>query len=143
MKHEVKEGQHFGELIAKKLVDTECLEEFPDRSNRVWICTCSCGGHILVRAKDLARNIVHHCNQCSSSLYTEPAIQDLTGKTFGNLYVIQRMPFEAEYYFGGFWKPNYAVKCTCGKKFVINHHSLVSGFKTCCSKCEKEKKYVS
>ena len=139
MKFTVEKGKRFGELTAEMLVDTECLYEFTDRTNRIWICSCSCGGHILARAKDLASNRVHHCNQCSRTFYEEPKLQDLTDKIYGDLRVIKMMPFEAKGYPGGFWKPSYAVECKCGKRFVINAHSLTSGFRTCCPTCEGKK----
>lgn len=136
----VNEGQTFGGIRAMKLVDTSSLaSEFPDRSNRIWICECDCGGHVIARARDLLSGRVHHCNRCAASRYDEPALRDLTGGRFGRLSVLKMMPPEVRGYPGNFWRPSYYVQCDCGRRFITGERTLASGYRVACDKCDPKK----
>lgn len=135
-KYAVNEGQRFGALIAKKLVDSDCLATYTERSNRVWICECDCGGSVIAYANDIASGRVQHCNRCSHNIYKEPELDDLTGQTFGKLTVLHMMTKEYKGFPGAFWKPSFYVECSCGNRFTTGYRSLVSGFRPACNSCE-------
>lgn len=55
-----------------------------------WICQCDCGNICSVRSDKLRNNITKSCGCLSKEVRTQLFLDDLTGKKFGYLKVIER-----------------------------------------------------
>lgn len=85
------------------------------QAESVWHCKCDCGGEVDVRSSYLAMGKKTSCG-CQSrrkaqTLRRLNATADLTGRKFGHLIVLERVPGESKGYRNILWK----VRCElCG-----------------------------
>lgn len=135
-KYSVMEGQRFGALVAKKQIEAIALANPPRNGVYIWGCQCDCGGEIMVRSDDLSAGHVRSCNACSQDKYKEPELDDLTGKVFGDITVLEMIPTSVVVSHKIFWQPYYLVQCSCGRKFRTRQAVLIEGYRTACNVCD-------
>lgn len=76
-------GHKFGFLTA--------IEPAPNKGNRTrWKCQCDCGKIIEVDTADLKRGHTNSCGCYQKKQTSKSSLRDLTGKTFGDLKVLER-----------------------------------------------------
>lgn len=79
---------------------------------------------------DINRGIIKSCGCMKSELLSKAHLQDLTGKTFGELYVIRRNK-EAQVN-GHKTTTMYDCQCSCGNIITVERSKLISrGQKSC------------
>lgn len=99
-------GQTFG-----KLAVTEYLGQVDGGSTSLWFCRCECGGTSVVRSQNLKSGTTRGCGCLRRS--------DLTGKTFGRLFVVSFAWMERS-------KSYWLCRCQCGKGTVVQGQSLIN-----------------
>jgi hypothetical protein len=93
-----------------------------NQNNVKWLCRCVCGTEKVVANYHLLRGSTKSCG----CLVLDLSFNNLTGKIFGNLTVI-------ELYERGDGKvTTWRCKCSCGNYKVIAAHSLISGLTKSC-----------
>lgn len=121
----------FGELTVLRKAD----ERTSDRVEK-WMCRCSCGNETIVRRGNLISGNTKSCG-CIKH------VEDLTGKTFGRLTVLDRA--EDYVYPSGCKERMWRCKCECGNEVVVRGKRLRNGTTKSCGcirremMCEREK----
>ena len=114
-----------------KLTVTEAT---PDRKNgyTIWLCTCACGGSILLDTRTLQRGTVRDCG-CETVV--RPGQRDITGQRFGKLTALYPTGKRGK---GGslIWR----CKCDCGGEVDAPLHQLSSGYRKSCGCLSRPKK---
>lgn len=106
----------FIDLTGKTFTRLTVLSYLGDRG---WKCVCSCGKEKTVNGSDLRSG---NTKSCGCLLRDKPnCLIDLTGKTFGRLFVLRRI-------LGG----KYECRCVCGTVKTINGRYLRDGHTTSC-----------
>ena len=113
------EGQRFHRLLV-----LERLEYSPESHGFMWKCICDCGEECKALANNLVTGRQHSCGCYRTERIREkhPHLRnDLTGKTFGILFVIKDV--------GSLGNNTrlYLCKCDCGKEVVYRSTRLVDG----------------
>ena len=94
------------------------LERAPNKGRSAcWLCRCSCGSETIVRGTSLRRGESRSCG-CIR-------VNDLTGRVFGHLKVIQAAPRKSG---AACW----LCVCDCGVKKAIRASSLIDGLTRSC-----------
>lgn len=86
--------------------------------NSLWKCQCSCGKIQNVHSYQLRKGRSKSCGHDKSK---NSLLQDLTGKTFGELTALE--------YVG---KRKWLCRCSCGKVYSVNTYDLTSGHSKSC-----------
>lgn len=117
-------NQRFGRLVA--------LREGPrNKSNRTtWICQCDCGNQVTVLTTQLTGGRTQSCG-CLQKERTRLANQseDLSGKRYGRLTVIQRVPNSSK------WE----CLCDCGNKIITTTNHLNEKHTQSCGCLQKDR----
>lgn len=117
-------GRVFGNLLVKQRVD-----DYVSKSGRKYMqydCECLlCGKIKTIQANNLRSGSTKTCGECGPN-----ALQDLTGKTFGELCVQKRLP--SIIYPNGNQVPIWECKCSCGRIVVVRGQYLRDGSRTDC-----------
>lgn len=97
-------------------------------------CKCSCGQEKIIDAYSVKKGIVKSCG-CYHKERIHLQGKDFTGKRFGSLVAIERLPKYKQN------KTYYKCRCDCGKEIIVNGGQLSSkNTKSCgCS----QKKYIN
>lgn len=121
-------GQRFGRLVVIEKTDSQ---QTPNGTIRtMWKCRCDCG-NIVIRSQQNIRNAEHaSCGCWKSELTSERKLEDLTGKRFGRLVVVERADTTNV---STRWK----CKCDCGKDCIVLAQNLKKGHTTSCG-CYRE-----
>lgn len=116
-------GMVFGRLTVINRAETVNLQT-------MWNCRCSCGKELKVAASHLKDGHTQSCGCYNRELTSGLYLNNLTGKQFGELIVIERAPNRRidETY----WK----CRCSCGKEIEVRAAAL-SGGKTRSCGCSK------
>jgi len=117
-KHKKLAGKKFGNLLVIERTDNN------KHGNICWLCKCDCGTEKIIIGRKLYKNITTCCG-CMKK--PKNLTEDLTGKTFGNLYVLERSKSYSKY-------PMWLCLCVCGSKKSIRGESLkreLRGSKSC------------
>ena len=118
-------GQRFGRLVVKSML--------PERKNHriIWHCVCDCGKEIEIAGIQLTKTTqpTRSCG-CLQKDRTRETSQgpDLSGKVFGRLTVIERMPNSS------LWK----CLCQCGTETLVTTNHLNSGHTQSCGCLQKD-----
>lgn len=117
-------GKTFGKLTVVNV-------DHKEKSERYWYCKCSCGGDRIVSGRKLREQKITHCG-CENKRPSN--FVDLTGKTFGNLVVLE------EYHGNDKDRVHWVCQCSCDNstKLIAPTYSLTSGKTTKCKKCLAE-----
>ena len=114
-------GQRFGKLV--------CLAPTEKRGpggGTVWRCRCDCGQECLAVSTQLTHGYKKSCG-CLG----RPPLQDLTGRRFGMLTVLEYAGKR-----GGAHR--WRCRCDCGQETVVRHAFLVSGHTRSCGCLQRE-----
>lgn len=102
-------GKRFGRLVA---IDYERDYLKPNRYR--YICRCDCGNIHKVIATDLNRRFVMSCGCLRKENSSKKSLDDITGKTFGELTAIRRVEdFVGR---GNYRRTQWLFKCSCGNE---------------------------
>lgn len=116
-------GQRFNRLLV--------LEEGPKnaKGRTSWVCQCDCGVKKVVLTTQLTAHRTQSCG-CLQRERTRLANQseDLSGKRFGRLTVINRQPNSS------LWK----CRCDCGNEVITDTNHLNMGHTQSCGCLQKE-----
>lgn len=124
-------GQHIGRwTVLNDCISTESGE-------RKWYCRCDCGTERYVLERALKYGGSQSCGCVRLERVNETIAHDLTGKTFGNLTVVEKAAYQRKN--GGIW---WTCKCTCGKTYDVPGTLLVTGRRTHCPDKSHERNYV-
>lgn len=109
--------------IGNRYFYLEVIERMPNKNNKVyWKCRCDCGREHIVSGTNLRTGAVKSCGKCINNNQK----QDLTGKVFGVLEVIEENP--------GSKRASWKCKCVlCGKEIVVDGTNLKTGHTKSCS----------
>ena len=89
-----------------------------DKNNKAtWVCLCECGKSVVIRGSDLTSGKIKSCG----CLKTELLSEDLTGKVFGKLTVLQ--PTEQRISHNIAWQ----CKCECDNICIVSTNHLITG----------------
>lgn len=130
IKHNIKEGDRFNYLTVVK--------EIEDAKKRTFLCKCDCGNYTKVTSDHLISGHTKSCG-CFQKKQVSKMYEDLTGKRFGKLVVINlkgsyRNPMNKKD-INRIWY----CKCECGEIIEAPTSLLKSGKKVCCEKCCSKK----
>lgn len=129
LRHEDLTGKIFG-----KLTVLSKNNEFGDSNHSYWDCQCECGKITTVRRDALIEGKTKSCGCNSYRMAGIKNMDDLTGKKFGKLTVINRDFERTDASKQAFW---WCV-CDCGEKISVGRGSLKSGATRSCG-CLKSK----
>lgn len=129
LRHEDLTGKIFG-----KLTVLSKNNEFGDSNHSYWDCQCECGKITTVRRDALIEGKTKSCGCNSYRMAGTKNMDDLTGKKFGKLTVINRDFERTDASKQAFW---WCV-CDCGEKISVGRGSLKSGATRSCG-CLKSK----
>lgn len=93
------------------------------RGVRLWKCVCSCGHIRVVDANSILSGRTKSCKKCSG------ASVDHTGKTFRDLFVLEKLP---NYRYGTAY---YRCRCKCGNETIVHSSQLTSSSTVGCKEC--------
>lgn len=118
-------GREFGELTALRRVDN-------DKYGRVcWLCRCSCGKEVIVRALQLKSGKTRSCGCKKHDIpYNK---YDLTGQRFGRLTALYHLNKE-EHSKSSYWH----CRCDCGNELDVYTGSLLRGLTQSCGCWNRE-----
>ena len=118
-------GRQFGELTALRRVEN-------DKNGKIcWLCRCSCGKEVTVRAQRLKSGQTRSCG-CKKA-YAAPNRHDLTGQRFGRLTAL--------YHLGkgdGAKNSCWHCRCDCGKELDVRTENLLRGLTQSCGCWNRE-----
>ena len=86
-----------------------------------WLCKCDCGNEKIVLGKHLRNGSTQSCGCLNKERTSQACLIDLTGKRFGKLVVLERIPGR----FSG--KVKWKCQCVCGAIVEIAGCSLTGG----------------
>lgn len=112
MNHQNLIGHTFGEFTVISFA-------YSRGQRRYWNCRCSCGEIVVLDTYTLNSGKKTHC---SSHYHMNPLTIDLTGKRFGKLTVLNKMPYNDKFN-RILWK----CKCDCGNEKIIIGSYLRNG----------------
>ena len=128
MKETILPETRFGLLTTKELTKNK-------EGKKAWRCLCDCGNEKIVRDTDLKSGKVKTCGyQCPLRYTISGRAIDETGKVYGRLTVIKRIPPQK-----GDKRVFWECKCSCGNYKNVSAKDLRSGKTTSCS-CLKSKR---
>ena len=92
---------------------------------KYWLCQCECGNKKAINVRALRRCITKSCGCLQKKISSEGNKQDLIGKRFGKLVVIDNV--ESKYR-----KKHWLCKCDCGNQTIVSTSGLKSGHTQSC-----------
>lgn len=102
--------------------------------NVFWNCKCHCGNSFIATTTDINKQKIKSCGCMRTKLIGQAHFQDISGETFGELYVIERDTNKLQ---TGkkpvtYWK----CQCSCGNIISVDRASLVNRGQSSCG-CKK------
>ena len=127
-------GKRFGKLVVMYRADDYVQPS--GQHKRMWHCKCDCGNECAVRASDLKTGNTTSCGCFQQYSRGKAQFEDLTGKTFGRLTVIERATDHITP--KGQRQRRWLCKCECGIMKVFYATQLKNGANSCgCVKREE------
>ncbi|CAA66755.1 HNH endonuclease [Lactobacillus phage phig1e] len=114
-------GRQFGHLTVLKKMDGRSHS-----GDDMWLCQCTCGNQVQVSTGRLNSGGQTTCGD----RYRHPTNHkygDLTGRQFGHLTVLERIPVDDNHP-----KSLWLCECDCGKQIAVPASPLVKGIRTSC-----------
>lgn len=96
---------------------------------RMWHCRCDCGIECDIRAADLKSGNTKSCGCFQQISRGKSSFKDLTGKTYGRLTVLYRLPNHVTV--SGQQKTMWRCKCSCGNECDVYTAQLKNGKESC------------
>ena len=129
-------GKKFGKLAV--LYRTEDYIQPSGQHKRMWHCKCECGNECDIRASDLKSGNTKSCGCFRKVFQRKSFLKDLTGKHFGKLTVLYRLPDHITP--SGQKQRMWHCKCECGNECDVYATQLKKGKKSCGCVLEEERK---
>ena len=108
----------------KKYFRLTVLEYVYIKNKWKWKCLCDCGNIVYVAGADLRRGHTKSCGCYQKEQTSKASLKDLTGQTFGKLYVLER----DMHYTGKGVPVHWICKClACGNITSVYADSLRNG----------------
>ena len=107
------------------------------KGERKLLCRCRCGTERYVLERALRSGGSRSCGCARKKNAADANAYDLTGKTFGELYVVERA--ERQERNGGVW---WRCECSCGESYEVPATLLVTGRRTHCGGKGHARKYA-
>ncbi|MGV7002497.1 helix-turn-helix domain-containing protein [Priestia megaterium] len=124
-KREDLTGQVFNKLTVIEYMGLDATKK-----QAMWKCRCECGKEIIVRKRNLK---VGHTKSCGCISKVNKYREDLTGRVFGRLTVIEYGGFDQKHKVAT-WK----CKCECGEEITTRKQNLLSGDTRSCGCLQRE-----
>lgn len=123
------------DLTGKRFGKLKVMGRFGEAEKRygMWLCRCDCGGEVEASTRQLERGLVSDCG-CVPKVSARRGnkAEDLTGRRFGKLTVLFRVP-------NRHGRVCWRCHCDCGREHVVSAHELKTGRCRSCG-CEWRKK---
>lgn len=119
-------GRRFGRLVVIEYVGLD------SRHQALWSCKCDCGNVITARGYNLRRGITQSCGCLQKERASEASVDNLVGKRFGKLTVIERAGESKS------GNVKWLCECDCGNKTIVVGSFLKNGNTRSCG-CGKIK----
>lgn len=124
-------GRQFGKLTV--LYRAKDYVQPSGQHKRMWHCVCECGNECDIRAADLKTGNTKSCGCLQKAARGQVQFEDLTGKVFGKLTVLYRMPNHVTP--SGQQQRIWHCLCECGNEKDIYASQLKNGKGSCgCSR---------
>ena len=122
-------GMQFGNYKVIKRVES--------KYNRArWLCECKCGKRVLHYTCELRSNKVKQCPACHNKERGRNALEDLSGRRYGKLLVLNLVDVSKDDKFEKNWA--YNCLCDCGNKTIKTRTQLLTRKKVSCG-CDYHK----
>lgn len=122
-------NQHFGKLTA--LYRTNNIG-----NKTAWLCQCECGAYTIVSADSLIRQNTQSCGCLQRERTSQSNSNDLTGKVFGRLKVVERAEKDPQIKDRHI---QWLCKCECGTEIKVASNNLTSGHTQSCGCLQRER----
>ena len=129
-------GKRFGKLTV--LYRVEDYVQPSGQRKRMWHCKCDCGNECDIRSADLKTGNTKSCGCFQQSSRGQSTFEDLTGKEYGRLTVLFRLPDHITP--SGQKQRMWRCKCKCGNECDVYATQLKNGKKSCGCIILEEKK---
>ena len=113
-------GSRYGCLTVIKEVDQI-------KTKRRWLCKCDCGNEVIALMDSLRSGNTQSCGCYKSEKISETNLNDLSGKRFGKLDVIERFESRSDLR-TSYW----LCQCACGNQTTVSSSNLKSGVTRSC-----------
>ena len=124
------------DLSGQKFNRLTVLRRDPNRP-RYWVCRCECGNIISTFGGNITQGLTKSCGCLNKELTSQRTIEDLTGKRFGNLTVIRRIPGSIK------GKVKWECQCDCGNVVNIQGWDLKRRINNSCGCVKPKPKHYS
>lgn len=116
-------GNRFGHLTVVKR-EKNHISDSGKTVSAMWLCKCDCGNEIVVQGLNLKNGHIKSCG-CYRKEFSSKKIDDLTGKRFGKLVVLER----ADNTISPCGQPQtqWKCRCDCGNVIAVRAQLLKSG----------------
>jgi hypothetical protein len=127
-------GKRVGTLVVVERVDDYISPKGDPYSQ--WLCKCDCGNDKVVLGNTLRREQIKSCGCQRKKLLSKARTQDLTGKRFGKLIVVER----GENYISprGITTVRWSCRCDCGNNVLVIASNLRKKICNSCGCLRKE-----
>jgi len=113
-------GGRYGCLTVIKEVDQI-------KTKRRWLCKCDCGNEVIALMDSLRSGNTQSCGCYKSEKISETNLNDLSGKRFGKLVVIERFESRSDLR-TSYW----LCQCACGNQVAVSSSNLKGGITRSC-----------
>lgn len=97
------------------------------KTKRRWLCKCDCGNEVIALMDSLRSGNTRSCGCYKSEKISEANLNDLSGKRFGKLVVIERFESRSDLR-TSYW----LCQCACGNQTAVSSTNLKSGVTRSC-----------
>ena len=117
----LKEADKFRrkDLLNKKFGRLTVIKQIELEKGFEWECVCECGNITYVSTASLMNGHTQSCGCLRADRVKEASFNDLTGKRFGRLLVLELISRKGQ----AIWK----CICDCGKETIVISCNLISG----------------
>ena len=121
-------GKRFGNLVVIARANDH-ISKSGKTKTVVWRCRCDCGNEVEVQGLNLRNGHIKSCG-CYRSKFSRMKLDNLTGKRFGKLLVLERA--ENQISQAGHPTTMWKCQCDCGNIAVVNAQLLKRGSTQSC-----------
>lgn len=122
----------FKDLIGLKFGRWTVLQKVESQNKFTkWKCRCECGSVKNVFANSLLNGSSKSCGCLKDETISKNNLIDLTGKTFGELFVVKRVEDYISPSANSGSSTRWLCKCSCGNTVIKYGHQLRNGAKSC------------
>lgn len=106
------------------------IDKSKNSKNTWWNCQCKCGKIFTATTTNINKQRAKSCGCMKSQLLSQAHLQDLTGKTFGELYVLRRN--KEKQIARNRTNTMYDCLCSCGNIITVERGKLISRGQSSC-----------